>query len=77
MVIPPRYYLLRQSEQVKNKSTRELGEPARKPLAIVGVADGDGSGDAAGALAGHVRNAATFHILIPRAAAERYLHAEG
>lgn len=48
--------------------------------AIVGPARGDiftGSGDAAGALAGHVRNAATFHILIPRAAAERYLHAEG
>jgi membrane-bound lytic murein transglycosylase A len=48
--------------------------------AIVGPARGDiftGSGDAAGALAGHVRNAATFHILIPKAAAERYLHAEG
>jgi membrane-bound lytic murein transglycosylase A len=48
--------------------------------AIVGPARGDiftGSGDAAGALAGHVRNAATFHILIPRVAAERYLHAEG
>ncbi|HSX74366.1 MAG TPA: murein transglycosylase A [Shinella sp.] len=48
--------------------------------AIVGPARGDiftGSGDAAGALAGHVRNAATFHILVPKAAAERYLHAEG
>lgn len=48
--------------------------------AIVGPARGDiftGSGDAAGALAGHVRNAATFHILVPRAAAERYLHAKG
>ena len=48
--------------------------------AIVGPARGDiftGSGDAAGALAGNVRNAATFHILVPRAAAGRYLHAEG
>jgi membrane-bound lytic murein transglycosylase A len=48
--------------------------------AIVGPARGDiftGSGDAAGALAGHVRNAATFHILVPKAAAQRYLHAEG
>jgi membrane-bound lytic murein transglycosylase A len=24
-----------------------------------------------------VRNAATFHILVPKTAAERYLHAEG
>ncbi len=63
------------------------GKPFRRLMlaldtgtAIVGPARGDiftGSGDAAGALAGHVRNAATFHILIPRAAAERYLHAEG
>ena len=63
------------------------GKPFRRLMlaldtgtAIVGPARGDiftGSGDAAGAFAGHVRNAATFHILIPRAAAERYLHAEG
>lgn len=63
------------------------GKPFRRLMlaldtgtAIVGAARGDiftGSGDAAGALAGHVRNAATFHILIPRAAAERYLHAQG
>ena len=63
------------------------GKPFRRLMlaldtgtAIVGPARGDiftGSGDAAGALAGHVRNAATFHILIPKAAAERYLHAEG
>ena len=63
------------------------GKPFRRLMlaldtgtAIVGPARGDiftGSGDAAGALAGHVRNAATFHILIPRVAAERYLHAEG
>jgi membrane-bound lytic murein transglycosylase A len=48
--------------------------------AIVGAARGDiftGSGDSAGALAGHVRNAATFHVLVPGAAARRYLHAEG
>ncbi|WP_440983694.1 murein transglycosylase A [Shinella sumterensis] len=63
------------------------GKPFRRLMlaldtgtAIVGPARGDiftGSGDAAGALAGHVRNPATFHILLPRAAAERYLHAEG
>ena len=63
------------------------GKPFRRLMlaldtgtAIVGPARGDiftGSGDAAGALAGHVRNAATFHILVPRAAAERYLNAEG
>lgn len=63
------------------------GQPFRRLMlaldtgtAIVGPARGDiftGSGDAAGALAGHVRNAATFHILIPKAAAERYLHAQG
>ena len=63
------------------------GKPFRRLMlaldtgtAIVGPARGDiftGSGDAAGALAGHVRNAATFHVLIPRAAAERYLHAQG
>ncbi|UDF31416.1 UNVERIFIED_ORG: murein transglycosylase A [Roseateles sp. XES5] len=63
------------------------GKPFRRLMlaldtgtAIVGPARGDiftGSGDAAGALAGHVRNAATFHILVPKAAAERYLHAEG
>ncbi|WP_313523969.1 murein transglycosylase A [Shinella sp.] len=63
------------------------GKPFRRLMlaldtgtAIVGPARGDiftGSGDAAGALAGHVRNAATFHILIPKAAAERYLHAQG
>jgi membrane-bound lytic murein transglycosylase A len=63
------------------------GKPFRRLMlaldtgtAIVGPARGDiftGSGDAAGALAGHVRNAADFHVLIPKAAAERYLHAEG
>lgn len=63
------------------------GKPFRRLMlaldtgtAIVGPARGDiftGSGDAAGALAGHVRNPANFHILLPRAAAERYLHAEG
>ena len=63
------------------------GKPFRRLMlaldtgtAIVGPARGDiftGSGDAAGALAGHVRNAATFHILIPKAAAGRYLDAEG
>jgi membrane-bound lytic murein transglycosylase A len=63
------------------------GKPFRRLMlaldtgtAIVGPARSDiftGSGDAAGALAGHVRNAATFHILVPKAAAERYLHAEG
>jgi len=63
------------------------GKPFRRLMlaldtgtAIVGPARGDiftGSGDAAGALAGHVRNAATFHILIPKAAAERYLYAQG
>ncbi len=43
--------------------------------AIVGPARGDiftGSGDEAGELAGTVRNAADFHILIPRRAAERF-----
>ena len=43
--------------------------------AIVGPARGDiftGSGDEAGELAGTVRNDATFYILIPREAAERY-----
>jgi membrane-bound lytic murein transglycosylase A len=64
----------------------EDGKPFRRLMlaldtgtAIVGPARGDiftGSGDAAGALAGHVRNAATFHILVPKAAAARYLHAE-
>lgn len=63
------------------------GKPFRRLMlaldtgtAIVGPARGDiftGSGDAAGALAGHVRNAATFHVLVPKTAAERYLHAEG
>lgn len=44
--------------------------------AIVGPARGDiftGSGDEAGELAGTVRNAADFVILIPNAAAERFL----
>lgn len=48
--------------------------------AIVGPARGDiftGSGNAAGALAGCVRNAADFFLLIPKAAAARYSHAEG
>ncbi|MEY9194946.1 MULTISPECIES: murein transglycosylase A [Sinorhizobium] len=45
--------------------------------AIVGPARGDiftGSGEAAGALAGSVRAAADFFILVPRAAAARYRH---
>jgi len=45
--------------------------------AIVGPARGDiftGSGDEAGRLAGSVRNAATFFVLIPKAAAARYGH---
>ncbi|WP_018236095.1 murein transglycosylase A [Ensifer sp. BR816] len=45
--------------------------------AIVGPARGDiftGSGDAAGELAGSVRNDADFFILVPRAAAARYRH---
>jgi membrane-bound lytic murein transglycosylase A len=44
--------------------------------AIVGPARADiftGSGDAAGELAGSVRNPADFFILIPRSAAHRYL----
>lgn len=44
--------------------------------AIVGAARGDiftGSGDEAGELAGAVRNNADFYILIPKAAAYRYL----
>ncbi len=44
--------------------------------AIVGPARGDiftGSGEAAGLLAGAVRNAADFYILIPKAAAARYV----
>src|SRR5690606_6799190 len=63
------------------------GKPFRRLMlaldtgtAIVGPARGDiftGSGDAAGALAGHVRNAADFYVLLPKAAAERYVHAEG
>jgi membrane-bound lytic murein transglycosylase A len=43
--------------------------------AIIGPARGDiftGSGDQAGELAGTVRNAADFYILIPHGAAERY-----
>ncbi|MGZ2374265.1 membrane-bound lytic murein transglycosylase [Sinorhizobium medicae] len=43
--------------------------------AIVGPARGDiftGSGDAAGDLAGSVRNEADFFILVPLAAAARY-----
>ncbi|MDK1387369.1 murein transglycosylase A [Sinorhizobium sp. 8-89] len=45
--------------------------------AIVGPARGDiftGSGDAAGDLAGSVRDAADFFIFVPRAAAARYRH---
>lgn len=63
------------------------GKPFRRLMlaldtgtAIVGPARSDiftGSGDAAGALAGSVRNAADFFLLIPKAAAARYLHAEG
>jgi membrane-bound lytic murein transglycosylase A len=44
--------------------------------AIVGPARGDiftGSGDEAGQLAGAVRNAADFYILIPKQAAERFV----
>jgi membrane-bound lytic murein transglycosylase A len=44
--------------------------------AIVGPARGDiftGSGDEAGELAGAVRNAADFYILIPKQAAERFV----
>jgi membrane-bound lytic murein transglycosylase A len=44
--------------------------------AIVGPARGDiftGSGDEAGELAGAVRNAADFYILIPKRAAERFV----
>lgn len=43
--------------------------------AIVGPARGDlfaGSGDAAGEIAGVVRNAADFHILVPAAISERF-----
>ena len=43
--------------------------------AIVGPARGDiftGSGDEAGELAGAVRSAADFYILIPKQAAERF-----
>ena len=63
------------------------GKPFRRLMlaldtgtAIVGPARGDiftGSGDAAGALAGHVRDAADFYLLIPKAAAGRYLDAQG
>ncbi|MBP2237847.1 membrane-bound lytic murein transglycosylase A [Sinorhizobium kostiense] len=45
--------------------------------AIVGPARGDiftGSGEAAGNLAGSVRNEADFFVLVPRAAAARYRH---
>lgn len=48
--------------------------------AIVGAARGDiftGSGDAAGELAGNVRDAADFHIFVPRSIAERFRHGEG
>ncbi|MFD1329801.1 murein transglycosylase A [Mycoplana ramosa] len=48
--------------------------------AIVGPSRGDiftGSGDAAGALAGHVRNPADFYVFVPRTAAQRYQHDEG
>ena len=44
--------------------------------AIVGPARGDiftGSGDEAGELAGAVRNAADFYILVPKQAAERFI----
>ncbi|MBD9374479.1 murein transglycosylase A [Rhizobium sp. ARZ01] len=48
--------------------------------AIVGPNRGDiftGSGDTAGALAGHVRNAADFYVFVPRAIAQRFEHGEG
>ena len=48
--------------------------------AITGPARGDlftGSGDAAGVLAGNVRNEADFYILLPKQAARRYGHGEG
>lgn len=48
--------------------------------AIVGAARGDiftGSGDAAGDLAGNVRNTADFYVFVPRSIAERFRHGEG
>ena len=47
--------------------------------AIVGPARGDiftGSGEAAGALAGHVRNAADFYVFVPKTAAQRLANGE-
>lgn len=47
--------------------------------AIVGPARGDiftGSGDAAGDLAGNVRNAADFYVFVPKTAAQRLSHGE-
>ncbi|MCF3639959.1 murein transglycosylase A [Rhizobium sp. TRM95111] len=65
----------------------DRGRPFRRLMlaldtgtAITGPARGDlfiGSGEAAGVLAGNVRNAAHFHILIPRAAAKRFGHGKG
>ncbi|MDI7863040.1 murein transglycosylase A [Rhizobiaceae bacterium n13] len=58
------------------KPFRRLMMAIETGTAIVGPARGDiftGSGDAAGEAAGTVRNAADFYILIPRAAAARYL----
>ncbi|MDX3928417.1 MAG: murein transglycosylase A [Shinella sp.] len=48
--------------------------------AIVGPARGDiftGSGDAAGDLAGHVRNEADFYIFVPKTAVARLTHGQG
>lgn len=48
--------------------------------AIVGPNRGDiftGSGDAAGDLAGHVRNAADFYVFVPKIAAQRFEHDKG
>lgn len=48
--------------------------------AIVGPNRGDiftGSGDAAGALAGHVRHAADFYVFVPKTAARRMQHGQG
>lgn len=48
--------------------------------AIVGPNRGDiftGSGDAAGAMAGNVRNAADFYVFVPTSIAARFGHGEG
>ena len=65
----------------------DAGRPFRRLMlaldtgsAIIGPARGDiftGSGDAAGDLAGAVRHSASFFVLIPIAAADRYGHGHG